>query len=80
MLVLTRKQGEKIRIGNDIVITIAGTNDNQVKIGIDAPPDVKILREEIYLKVKEHTVQASKMSRIQLDVNKLKLNKVNKAK
>ncbi len=77
MLVLTRKQGEKIRIGNNIVLTVVGVSDNQIKIGIDAPADVKILREEIYSKVKEHTVQATKMSNIQLDINKLKLNKVN---
>ncbi len=80
MLVLTRKQGEKIRIGNDIVITVVGINDNQVKIGIEAPSDVKILREEIYSKVKEHTVQATKMSKIHLDLDKLKLNKINKEK
>ena len=78
MLVLTRKQGEKIRIGNDIVLTVVGVSDNQIKIGIEAPEDVKILREEIYLKVKEHTVQATRMSKIQLDMNKLQLNKINK--
>ncbi len=78
MLVLTRKQGEKIRIGNDIVLTVVGVSDNQIKIGIEAPADIKILREEIYLKVKEHTVQATRMSKIQLDMNKLQLNKINK--
>jgi len=46
MLVLTRKQGEKIYIGDDIVITVVRTGD-RVRIGIDAPPEVKILREEL---------------------------------
>ena len=48
MLVLTRKQGEKIRIGANIIISVLSTSDNQVKIGIEAPADMKILREEIF--------------------------------
>jgi len=47
MLVLTRSRGKKIRIGNDIVITVLNINRGQVKIGIEAPSDVLILRDEL---------------------------------
>ena len=47
MLVLNRKTSERIHIGNDIVVTIIKTGGNLVKIGIDAPLDVRILRDEI---------------------------------
>ena len=47
MLVLTRKQGERINIGQDIVITVVQLDRNRVRIGIDAPDDVRILRQEI---------------------------------
>lgn len=47
MLVLTRKLMEKIFIGDDIVITIVRLDRDKVRIGIEAPPDVTILREEI---------------------------------
>lgn len=81
MLVLTRKQGEKIRIGSNIIISVLSAGDNQVKIGIDAPADMKILREEIYETVKTHTVEASKQSKISSEeLKKLSLNKLNKKK
>jgi len=47
MLVLTRKQQEQIRIGNQVTVTILRINGNQVRIGIEAPPDVRILRGEL---------------------------------
>lgn len=47
MLVLSRKQGESIRIGDDIEVKITNVNGGQVKIGITAPDDVTILREEL---------------------------------
>jgi carbon storage regulator len=47
MLVLSRKLGEKIVIGNDIVVTIVKIDRNQVRIGIEAPHDVPVFREEI---------------------------------
>lgn len=82
MLVLKRKQNEKIRIGSDIVVNIISVSENQVKIGIEAPSDVKILREEVYEKLKIHTVEATQQSK-ELDVNeltKLSVNKINKKK
>ena len=53
MLVLTRKMGEKILIGNDVVVEIVKVQGNRVWIGLDAPVSVKILREEIAIKEKE---------------------------
>jgi len=47
MLVLTRKQQEQIRIGNQVTITILRISGNQVRVGIEAPPDVRILRGEL---------------------------------
>ena len=48
MLVLTRKLGENIRIGDDVKITVLEVRAGQVKLGIEAPPEVKVHREEIY--------------------------------
>ncbi len=47
MLVLSRKKGEALKIGNDIIITILETGDGRVKVGIDAPPEVRVLRAEL---------------------------------
>ena len=47
MLVLTRKRAESIKIGNDIVIKVIQTNRGIVKLGIEAPPNVRILRAEL---------------------------------
>ena len=45
MLVLSRRENEKIRIGSDIVIKIVTISENQVKLGIEAPTEVKVMRE-----------------------------------
>lgn len=47
MLVLSRKEDQSIRIGKDVVITVTRISGDQVRIGIEAPPDVKILRSEL---------------------------------
>ena len=57
MLILTRKQSESIVIDDDIKITILGTKGQDVKIGIEAPEDVEIWREEIYEKVLEKSAE-----------------------
>lgn len=59
MLVLTRKSGERLMIGDDVTLTILEVGKGQVKIGIAAPPGVKVHREEIYLKVVEENRIAS---------------------
>ena len=48
MLILTRRAGESLIIGDDVVINVLGIKGNQVRIGIDAPKDVSVHREEIY--------------------------------
>lgn len=62
MLVLTRKSGESITIGDDIRIFIQEVRGNQVKIGIQAPPNVAVHREEIYLRIQEENRCASKVT------------------
>jgi carbon storage regulator len=51
MLILTRKPGEPIQIGDNIRTTVLDDKHNQVRIGIDAPDDVEIWRDEIYEKI-----------------------------
>ncbi len=51
MLILTRKVGESLLIGDDVSITILNIRGNQVKIGVQAPKDVSVHREEIYLRI-----------------------------
>jgi len=51
MLTLTRKVGEKIRIGDDITIVVKEIRRNQIRIGIDAPREVPIYREELYIEM-----------------------------
>lgn len=58
MLVVTRKKGESILIGDDIEISINKIEDGSVKIAISAPKDVTILRKEVYEKVKEENKEA----------------------
>ena len=53
MLVLTRRQGESIVIGGEIVITVIEVRSGQVRIGIDAPRHVQVHREEVYEQVKQ---------------------------
>ena len=53
MLILTRKLNEKTMIGDDISVTILGVKGNQVRIGIDAPKEVEVHREEVYQKIHE---------------------------
>jgi len=53
MLILTRKQNESVIIGDDIKITVIGDRHGQVKLGIEAPDDVEIWREEIHRKLLE---------------------------
>jgi len=53
MLVLTRKLGENIRIGDSVKITVLEVRSGQVKLGIEAPPGVKVHREEIYARIQE---------------------------
>jgi len=53
MLILTRRNGEVLKIGDDIDVTVLGVTGNQVRIGISAPRDVAVHRGEIYQKIKQ---------------------------
>jgi carbon storage regulator len=52
MLILTRRVGETVMIGNEITVTVLGVKGNQVRIGVNAPKDVAVHREEIYERIK----------------------------
>ncbi len=83
MLILSRKLNEEIVINGEIKVKIISISDNQIKIGIDAPASVKILRGEIYESVKESTIEASKSTKENIDaenISKLKNLKINKIK
>ncbi len=57
VLILTRRTGETLNIGDDIQVTVLGIKGNQVRIGIDAPKDIPVHREEIYEKIKHEEIE-----------------------
>lgn len=59
MLALTRKVGERIVIGDDIVVTVAGVKGDNIRITVDAPKEIKIYRGEIYDAIVAENLQAS---------------------
>ena len=53
MLILTRRVGETLMIGDEVTVTVLGVKGNQVRIGVNAPKDVSVHREEIYDRIKK---------------------------
>lgn len=53
MLILTRRVGESLMIGDEVNVTVLGIRGNQVRIGVDAPKDVAVHREEIYDRIQQ---------------------------
>ena len=72
MLILTRKLGESITIGDDIKITVLGIHGKQVRLGVIAPQKVVVHREEVYFKIQEENKKAAQ-------VEKEEVNQVPKA-
>jgi carbon storage regulator len=62
MLILTRRPGESIHLGDDIKITVLSIQGKQIKIGIEVPDDMTVYREEIYLRVQEQNKMAVELS------------------
>jgi carbon storage regulator len=60
MLVLTRKTGESIQIGDNIEIKVVSIQGDQIKLGIDAPKHIDIHRKEVYVSIQEQNTEASK--------------------
>lgn len=63
MLILTRKPGESLYIGDDVKITIVEIKGHQIRVGIDAPKELRIYREEIYNLIREENRQAAEAAR-----------------
>lgn len=59
MLILTRRVGESLKIGDQCTVTVLGVKGNQVRVGIAAPKDVAVHREEIYERIKNEQIGAA---------------------
>ncbi|MBK4775671.1 carbon storage regulator [Candidatus Pantoea edessiphila] len=57
MLILTRRVGETLVIGNEVIVTVLGVKGNQVRIGVKAPKEISVHREEIYQRIRTETKQ-----------------------
>ncbi len=62
MLILTRKAGESLHLGDDIIITVFSVQGRQVKLGIDVPGDMTVYRDEVYQRIKDENRQALETS------------------
>jgi carbon storage regulator len=66
MLILTRKVGETLIIGDGISVTILEVRGKQIRLGIKAPPDIPVLREELHLRLQEENLKAAQVGKLDL--------------
>lgn len=59
MLILTRRVGETLCVGDEVTVTVLGVKGNQVRIGVKAPDEVSVHREEIYMRINREKSQAN---------------------
>ncbi|MDO4699270.1 MAG: carbon storage regulator CsrA [Moraxella sp.] len=66
MLILTRRVGETLMIGDEVSVTVLGVKGNQVRLGVNAPKDIAVHREEIYQRIQhERSMQSSHMGHLE---------------
>ncbi|MDX2418981.1 MAG: carbon storage regulator CsrA [Xanthomonadales bacterium] len=66
MLLLTRKVGEKLKIGDDVTVSVLGVKGGQIRIGIDAPRNVKVDREEVFQRIQKEGETSSRPNVVRL--------------
>lgn len=69
MLILTRRIGEKLVIDDNVIVTVLGVKGNQIRIGIEAPREVQVYREEIYLRILKEREDASASDNLKFAVS-----------
>ncbi|WP_420554009.1 carbon storage regulator CsrA [Neptuniibacter marinus] len=60
MLILTRRVGEVLMVGDDVTVTVLGVKGNQVRIGVNAPMDTAVHREEVYQRIQQEKLEAER--------------------